>query len=39
MIRLENTTAAIEALRKGFAGTIVTLKRQLVADSEDEQAG
>lgn len=39
MIRVENTTAAVEALRKGFADAIVTLKRQLTADSEDEQAG
>lgn len=39
MIRMENTTAAVEALRKGFAGAVVTLRRQLAANSEDEQAG
>lgn len=39
MIRMENTTAAVEALGKGFAGAVVTLRRQLAANSEDEQAG
>ena len=39
MIRMENTTAAVEALRKGFDGAVVTLRRQLAADSEVEQAG
>jgi DNA-binding GntR family transcriptional regulator len=39
LIRAENTTAAVEALRKGFADAVVTVRRQLAADSEDEQAG
>ena len=39
MIRAENTTAAVEALRKHFDGGVVTLKRQLAADGENEQVG
>ena len=39
MIRVENTTAAVEALRKHFDSGVVTLKRQLGADGENEQAG
>ena len=39
MIRAENTTAAVEALRNGFADAVVTLRRQLAADSKVEQAG
>jgi DNA-binding GntR family transcriptional regulator len=39
MIRAENTTAAVEALRKGFDDAVVRLRRQLAADSEDEQTG
>ena len=33
MIRLGNAPAAVDALRKGFADAVVTLKRQLAADS------
>ena len=39
MIRAENTTAAVEVLRKGFDDAVVTLRRELAADGEDEQAG
>jgi DNA-binding GntR family transcriptional regulator len=39
MILAENTTAAVEALKKGFDDAVVTLRRQLAADSEDEHAG
>jgi DNA-binding GntR family transcriptional regulator len=39
MIRAENPAAAVEALRKSFDDAVVTLKHQLAADREDEQAG
>jgi DNA-binding GntR family transcriptional regulator len=39
MIRAENTTAAVEALREGFDDAVVRLRRQLAADSEDQQPG
>ena len=39
MIGAENTTAAVETLRKGFDEAVVTLSRELAADSEDGQAG
>ena len=39
LIRTENTTAAVEVLRKHFDDAVVTLRLQLAADSEDKQAG
>jgi DNA-binding GntR family transcriptional regulator len=39
MMRAENTQAAVASLTKHFDGGIVTLKRRLGADGEDEQVG
>lgn len=39
LIRLEDGTAAVDVLKKGFDDAVVTLKRQLLADGVDAQVG